>query len=223
MWTDRKVILAAILVLIFCSMLVGSRSLGFTPGEIVSKCLASTAFIAVAWFSGAAASRYGRIVLAALILSWFGDMFLLGNGESWFLAGLGSFLLAHVAYVGAFGVSGLNRRRLVLAAIPVAIVSLAAARWLAANVPDGMLLPVFAYTLVISVMVITAYGARVVNGAILVPAGATLFYLSDLSVAFLAFGDTVFPHYVWGLPFYYTGQLLLASSVAGATALNNKD
>ena len=223
MWTDRRAILAAIGVLMFCGMLVGSRALGFTPGEIVSKCLASSAFSAVAWISGAAASRYGRIVLAALVLSWFGDMFLLGNGQAWFLAGLSSFLLAHVAYVGAFYVCGLDRGRMAIAALPVVLVSLAAARWLAANVPDGMLLPVFAYTLVISVMVIAAFGARVRGGAILVPAGATLFYLSDLSVAFLAFGDTVFPHYVWGLPFYYTGQLLLASSVAGATAPNNKD
>ena len=49
---------------------------------------------------------------------------------------------------------------------------------------------------------------------LLVPLGATLFYFSDLSVATLQFTSTAFPHYVWGLPFYYTGQLMLALSVS---------
>ena len=79
-----------------------------------------------------------------------------------------------------------------------------------------MLIPVRAYTFFISLMVITAFGVRGAGGPWLVPLGALLFYFSDLSVASLQFTDPPFPNYVWGLPFYYTGQLLLAMSVAFA-------
>jgi uncharacterized membrane protein YhhN len=41
-------------------------------------------------------------------------------------------------------------------------------------------------------------------------AGAALFYLSDLAVAADRFLGGSFPHYAWGLPLYYSGQLLLA-------------
>jgi hypothetical protein len=75
-----------------------------------------------------------------------------------------------------------------------------------------MIVPVRVYTFAISLMVILAFGARGVGAPALVPLGAVLFYFSDLSVAALEFTSTPFPHYVWGLPFYYTGQLMLAMS-----------
>jgi hypothetical protein len=67
---------------------------------------------------------------------------------------------------------------------------------------------------VISLMVITAFGARGAGATVLIPLGATLFYFSDLSVASMQFTRQAFPSYIWGLPFYYTGQLMLAMSSA---------
>ena len=98
------------------------------------------------------------------------------------------------------------------ALLPVAVASLLALVWLGPALPDGMVLPVRAYTLVISLMVVTAWGAHGAGGPWLLPAGATLFYVSDLSVAAMQFADPGWPTYVLGLPFYYTGQLLLAAS-----------
>ena len=43
---------------------------------------------------------------AAQALSWLGDVSLMGKSEPAFLAGLGSFFGAHVAYVGAFASAG---------------------------------------------------------------------------------------------------------------------
>jgi uncharacterized membrane protein YhhN len=76
-----------------------------------------------------------------------------------------------------------------------------------------MTVPVRIYTLVISIMVITAISSRKPGVTLLVPVGALLFYFSDLSVATAQFVQTEFPHYVWGLPFYFAGQTLLALSV----------
>lgn len=202
---------------IACGLLVGSRALGLDGLAAAAKVAASTAFLLTAWTAGALGSRYGRGVLTGLVLSWFGDLFLIGDGSRWFLAGLVAFLAAHIAYIGAFAGRGLADRWLFAALAPVAVVSLGAVIWLAPHLPEGMIVPVRIYTFVISLMVVTAFGARGAGAPLLVPAGASLFYLSDLSVAALAFTDSVFPHYVWGLPFYYTGQLLLALSTARAS------
>jgi uncharacterized membrane protein YhhN len=76
-----------------------------------------------------------------------------------------------------------------------------------------MLIPVRSYTFVITLMVIAAFGARGAGAPVLLPLGASLFYLSDLSVAAGQFVQPAFPNYVWGLPFYFGGQVLLAMSV----------
>jgi uncharacterized membrane protein YhhN len=151
-----------------------------------------------------------------LTLSWLGDVFLLGSADALFLAGLASFLLAHVAFVVAFSIHGLNDRWMLAALLPVGISSVLATVWLTPYLPEGMLVPVRAYTFAISLMVVTAFGARGAGGPLIIPLGATLFYLSDLSVASLEFTDMAFPSYVWGLPFYYTGQLMLSLSVRHA-------
>lgn len=51
-----------------------------------------------------AAGTVRPAVVAALILCWLGDLFLMipGSGKRWFTAGLGSFLLGHLAYILAF-------------------------------------------------------------------------------------------------------------------------
>jgi len=211
---DQRSIVAGLISLMACGLLVGARSLGQPELAALAKLVASSGFIAVAVFSDAGRSRYGRIILLGLAFSWFGDMFLLGKSERFFLAGLGSFLLAHVAYVFAFSTYGLSDRWSFSALLPVAAISMAATIWLTPYVPEDMVVAVRIYTFAISLMLILAFGARGVGAPVLVPLGAALFYLSDLSVAALQFTSTPFPHYVWGLPFYYTAQLMLALSVS---------
>ena len=102
----------------------------------------------------------------------------------------------------------------VRAFVPVAAASFVTLAWLTPHLPGDFLLPVRAYTFVISLMVMTAIAARGAGATALIPAGAILFYLSDLSVAAGQFLEPAFPNYVWGLPLYYGGQLLLALSAA---------
>lgn len=179
-----------------------------------AKLIASSAFVGVAIVSGAWQTTFGRLLLAGLVLSWCGDMFLIGSSQTAFLTGLVAFLLAHVAYVAAFAVHGVDRRWLWLAALPLLGVAIVVTLWLDPYVAPYLVIPVRTYTVVISAMVIMAFGTRGAGGSLLILCGALLFFFSDLSVAALRLVQTDFPTYVWGLPFYYGGQLCLALSVS---------
>ncbi len=200
------VTIAGATVLVICNLM------GLALPGAVAKLTASTAFIATAISVGAARWNYGRIMLVGLVLSWFGDAFLIGSSEPLFLCGLVSFLLAHVAYCVAFGVRGVRPAWVAGSFVVVAGVSLGAMTWLAPYVSDDMIIPVRVYTAVISLMVVLAFGSRGAGATMLIPIGAVLFYLSDLSVSAGQFVKPDFPNYVWGLPFYFGGQVLLALS-----------
>jgi len=202
--------------LLACASLVVATLVDIYPLVAVSKLLASSAFLLVAVSAGALRHNAGRWIFAALGLSWVGDMLLLDKQSGLFLAGLVSFLLAHIAYVIAFAIKGVSRRRMLMVAFPVVLISLGASLWLAPHIAPDMVIPVRAYTAVITAMVIAAFGAWGAGTTALIPVGALLFYFSDLSVAAGQFVQTDFPNYTWGLPFYYVGQILLAQS-AGPT------
>ena len=125
-----------------------------------------------------------------------------------------SFLLAHVAYVGAFVVHGYTRRWAIFTAVPIAAIAIAVWHWLEPVTPADLSIPVRAYIAVISIMVVFAYGTRGRGGSWLIVAGATLFFLSDLSVAALRLVQTEYATYALGLPAYYAAQVCLALSVS---------
>ena len=182
-----------------------------------AKLVASSAFVALAVSAGALASRYGVLILAGLVSSWFGDAFLLGTSQHWFLLGLASFLLAHIAYLAAFVTAGFERRWLLGAALPVAAIAAGVLFWLQPQLPPALVWPVRLYTVVISLMVVAAFGTRGVGATPLIVVGACFFYLSDLSVAALRFTAPPFPTYVLGLPLYFAAQVCLALSIAASS------
>ncbi len=179
-----------------------------------AKLVASSAFIALALRAGALDSVFGKLILAGLGLSWCGDMLLIGTSEAFFLGGLVAFLLAHVAYVSAFIAHGYRRSWAIAAAIPITVVAIAVWTWLEPYTAANLSIPVRAYIAVISLMVIFAIGTRGAAGSWLIVVGATLFFLSDLSVAALRIVQTDMATYVVGLPFYFAGQVCLALSVS---------
>lgn len=210
---DRKTLAFAYLCGAGCVALVTGLLLGQLQFAAVAKVIASTALIATAIAAGALASRYGVVVLAGLFLSWFGDAFLIGESERWFLFGLVSFLLAHVAYITAFVEAGIDRNWTLTATVPILAIAVLVLMWLTPLIPGALAWPVRVYTAVISLMVITAFGTLGAGASPLIVAGACLFYISDLSVAATRFADPLFPTFVLGLPLYYAGQLCLALSV----------
>jgi uncharacterized membrane protein YhhN len=180
----------------------------------IPKMVASTAFIAVAISVGAADTTFGKIMLAGLMLSWFGDLFLTYNGRSPFVAGLVAFLAGHVAYVIAFANRGLGDR-FYLPLLAMAVVAVPIARWLLPMVPKELKGPVIAYMTVISLMVATAGSTNASGADWRIPVGAIAFYLSDIGVARDRFAAPSYVNRLIGLPLYFGGQLLLAWAAGG--------
>lgn len=176
------------------------------------KILASSGFLVVALSAGAYDSPYGRWILVGLACSWLGDLLLTVDARSGFLGGLLAFALAHVAYGIGFTVRGLAVGWLLGAAIPVVVLGVAVVRWLGPHLEPTLRAPVLAYVVVISVMVIAAFGTVGADPDWRIAVGAVAFSLSDIAVARNRFVAPGFVNRAWGLPLYYLGQVLLAVS-----------
>jgi uncharacterized membrane protein YhhN len=180
----------------------------------IAKMVASTGFVGVAIASSAFDSRYGRIVLIALGLSWLGDLLLSFPAPTAFLGGLVAFLTAHLGYFGAFVVRGVDWSAAAAVAAIAILTALLVWRWLRPHLEAAMRFPVAAYVVVISAMVAVASGTAVHDPGRGIAVGAIAFYLSDLAVARDRFVKPGFGNRAWGLPLYYLAQVLLAASTA---------
>jgi alkenylglycerophosphocholine hydrolase len=157
--------------------------------------------------------RYARLIGVGLVLSLIGDM-LLGMGPDLFVAGLGAFLLAHVAYVAAYltvtRLSSLKR------GVPFALLAVAAGVFLWPRL-GGLALPVTAYVVVISTMMwrsaaligAESLGRREQWAAL---AGALVFAMSDGLLAFTLFVQPVPGSSYAIMLLYWAGQLGIAFS-----------
>ena len=187
-------------------------------GKLPTKTILSCLFILTALLQPHLFSEYFYILLIGLIFCLGGDVFLALPQQRMFLFGLVSFLLGHVCYVICFFyVADLNPWTWGGGAIGLAISGLVFF-WLRPHL-GTMLVPVIAYIIVITAMVIGAFtvlgDTRLPStGRFLVIFGAVSFYISDLFVARDRFLKTEFSNRLLGLPLYYTGQFLLAFSVA---------
>jgi uncharacterized membrane protein YhhN len=161
---------------------------------------------------------YGVLVLIGLILGFLGDIYLMLEDQRWFLAGIVAFLLGHIAYVVAFNdVTSIADVHLVVVGVFV-VIGAAVFGFLRPRLGNFQI-PVLAYMLVITVMVLAALGIylesdRSATFRRLVAAGAICFYASDLGVALDRFMPSSFKHAYWSLPLYYAAQFILALSIA---------
>ncbi|HSA60504.1 MAG TPA: lysoplasmalogenase [bacterium] len=183
----------------------------------IGKPLLSTGFLLFAWKMGAWETAYGRLIFAALGLSWAGDLLLIPKSSKWFLAGLASFFFAHLLFCAAFAVRGVSFALYDFrVGLPVLATGLAG-RWILPHVERKttlMKIPVIAYMAAITVMTILALGAAKNSGNPWIGVGAVLFYVSDLFVARDRFVSAGWINRAWGLPLYYAAQFVLASTVS---------
>lgn len=163
-----------------------------------------------------APGRTRRLVVLALAWSTAGDVLLIPDGETWFLAGLGAFLVAQLTYVAAMrpwlGASALGVRRWRLVPYAAALVAL-----LAAVLPGlGPLAPpVVVYAVVIMTMAAAATGV-----GRLAALGAASFVVSDALIALTSLTDLVaLPRPgAWVMTTYLAGQAAIVGGLALATA-----
>jgi uncharacterized membrane protein YhhN len=170
------------------------------PTVIVGLMLAATSIDATsgavqAWFVG------------ALVLSLAGDVFLMLRHEQ-FVAGLASFLFAHLAYVGGMIVAGIAPAAFSIGVAVAAVAVATVGRRIAARVHidhPRLLIPVRAYIGAISLMLATAVGT---TNAVAI-AGAALFYASDAMLGWNRFvASTTHGRLAVIVP-YHLGQALL--------------
>jgi uncharacterized membrane protein YhhN len=151
--------------------------------------------------------------VAALVLSLVGDVFLmLEDQERWFVPGLASFLLGHVAYIVGMLSAPTSGTALVVGAVVVAVAAAVGGPIIvrgATRTDRRLLLPVAAYVTVISVMVVSAAGSTVVLAVI----GAALFYASDFSIGMSRFVKDFPGSRLVIITTYHAAQVLLVLSL----------
>lgn len=176
-----------------------------------------------------------KYLLLGLVFSCLGDTLLLfadgrPAGELFFLLGLGSFLLTHIAYWLAFHYwpgnqeGWLSRRPLLI--LPFLLYWIAVI-WLLWPLPEGLQIPVLIYSMVIMLMAVKALdiGPRLSpKDHLMLLIGAMLFILSDSIIALSRFTDllprsTVFTG--WAIMItYLSGQLLIVLAFRPKTFLS---
>ncbi|MET9499006.1 lysoplasmalogenase [Streptomyces sp. NPDC006552] len=162
----------------------------------------------------AAASGGPRLLCAALLFGWGGDVLLLVDQDAAFLAGMGCFAAGHGCYLVLFRRHGTPRARGVLlgAAYGAALVATVAVLW--PGLPGEMRGPVAGYSVLLTAM---AYGACRLGPV--AGTGGALFLLSDTLIA-TGIADRPQPPRpdFWIMATYAAAQYLLARGVLDARA-----
>ncbi|MBW5482719.1 lysoplasmalogenase [Streptomyces bambusae] len=149
-----------------------------------------------------------RLLVAALLFGWGGDVALLFDAEPAFLVGMGSFALGHVCYLAAFGRRPADLR--LTAGYAVALVGTVALLW--GDLPAGLRIPVAGYSLLLTAMALRSSTLGRTAGV-----GGALFLLSD---TLIATGVAEWPQLprpdFWIMFTYLAAQYLLARGMLAA-------
>ena len=156
---------------------------------------------------------YRNLIITGLAASAAGDCFLLMAGNTWFLWGLGSFMVAHLLYLSAF----VLRQKFALYHGLYLIVLAVYGYWLIERLYEGIRLnhneqiwvPIVVYVLVISTMLWTAIVSRNKLAVI----GALCFVFSDSLLAWSMFIEPVSWSGYGVMVSYYLAQFFIAASI----------
>jgi uncharacterized membrane protein YhhN len=159
--------------------------------------------------------------LAALVLSLAGDVFLMLPRDL-FVAGLGSFLLAHIAYIAAFAPSAPSPGLAVVASV-VVIAGFMYGRLVQGMLATGrqaLVVPVGIYVLAISGMVVSAIAAAgradwSTGRSAFTIFGALLFFASDGMIGWSRFAGDFRGSRVAIMATYHLGQAGLVLGLLG--------
>lgn len=205
------------LIVLLVSEVRSSLRLRYFSKPLASLCFVTLGCLLAGWQGDARA--YSLWIVAGLILGAGGDVALMFKGQRSFLIGLVSFLLGHAAYVVACATLVTPRAW----ASPMALAPIAAALAILAYLwphLGKMRVPVLCYVATIVLMVVGGLGVFAEHGpsftdrqALLLLVGALLFFVSDIAVAKSRFVKAQVRDRLWGLPAYYSGQLLIAWSL----------
>jgi uncharacterized membrane protein YhhN len=201
-------ILAVLAVLVVGALAVFSAERQVAWLHVPTKPL-TTALLAL--IVGWPRTRLAVWVDVGIALSVVGDIALLDSGKGAFLAGLGAFLLAHLAYGMAFAGVAVWSPHVAVVAVATIVATTLVLRAIRAGTV-GLRGSTFAYGVVISAMVVAA--SATIGGPLasapFAAGGAALFYASDASLALNRFRRPI-PHAAFlTLGLYWIGQIGIA-------------
>ncbi|MCX5076117.1 lysoplasmalogenase [Streptomyces sp. NBC_00513] len=179
---------------------LGSLLADWHLGHVIAKPLLMPLLVAHVIALGAP-----RLLVAALLFGWGGDLALLFDADAAFLVGMGSFALGHVCYLVLFGRRATNP--LLGGAYALALVATVALLW--SDLPAELRVPVAGYSLLLTAMAYRSSALGVRAGI-----GGALFLLSD---TLIATGVAEWPQLprpdFWIMATYLAAQYLLATGV----------
>lgn len=213
--------------ILFCIMLVSlvgliiSTDMGRVLWRRIFKMLTSLLFVGTAIVSSKSNLEnkvYHYWIIAGLVFSTFGDVFLAFSGKTYFLLGVACFVVAHICYIMGFScLKGISKEDLicfgVLLIIFIMILILGEFDF------KGMLPLVIGYMFIIGFMVVKAFSLKSYYedskvAVTLIILGALLFLISDGILLFKIFGLGVLQYGdLFNSLTYYIGQALLAISL----------
>lgn len=160
-----------------------AKVIGSKPMEYVCKPLTMVALIGVALALDPTDAGARAAFVVALVFGMAGDVFLmLPDDKRWFVFGLGSFLVGHLAYVVGLVLLGLTPVALVAGVVFVVAAMAVIGRRIVGAVKAGdepaLAVPVSVYMGVISLMVACAFGTTLPLAIV----GALLFFSSDAAI-----------------------------------------
>jgi uncharacterized membrane protein YhhN len=161
---------------------------------------------------------YTGFILIALTLSFAGDILLIFQQNlKAFRIGLGFFLAAHLTYTAVFSIFGSISTTGAIISIFLIAIDILLYQLFKTNL-GRLKIPVIAYLVAISVMLVQAFStlnSLSLNNhqALMIISGAVLFFISDLILAVNRFWKP-WKYNRISLGFYYSGQFLLALSAS---------
>lgn len=192
-----------------------SLAAGWDIGHMVAKPLLMPLLAAYAASRGAP-----RLLIAALLLGWGGDVLLLFDADPAFLAGMASFAAGHVCYIVLFQKYGTDiatvRARGGFLAVIYVVVLATTIRSLWPDLPADLRVPVAGYSVLLTVM---AYLAAARMGRV-AGIGGVLFVLSDTLIASGVADWNQLPRPdLWIMLTYVAAQSLLVTGALGERQL----
>jgi uncharacterized membrane protein YhhN len=169
------------------------------------------------------ANSWSKLIVGALVFSWFGDVLLMlqGKYEDLFIFGLAAFLLAHICYILGFrkakfdetretNSSFIHTRLVFLVFVGGVLI------YMLYPFLDEMLVPVISYTIVIISMGIAALfrrGWTTDKSFIMVYSGALLFIMSDAMIGINKFMNPIIQARLLIMATYIAAQFLIIKGI----------
>lgn len=203
-------LIPVLIYVVIVAALVWAEYRSARTAQVWFKTLAALGFCLLAVLSGALYTGYGQIILMGLIACAFGDVLLLPRDKPLlFKLGMLAFALGHIFYTYAFFKEGYEIWVLIVIGVGMLITCSRIMAYLKPHLPDDMKLPVLIYMVIISAMMIFAYGTHTLF--IMIP--ALLFAVSDMFVARDRFVVTEPRNALIITPLYFCAQALFALGV----------